>query len=269
MKLQGAVAMVTGASSGIGRATALALARKGARVVLAARNVPALEALAVEIEQLGQAALVCQTDVTRPEEIRMLIGKVLSDWGRIDVLVTSSGQYIRSPIRELTLPLAEQSMRVNFYGAISVALGVLPEMLAQRNGHIVLVSSMDARLALPFDAPYTVAKAALLGFGDTLRKELYGSGVSVTSVLPGRVDTPMIAGMMFHPLSAKISPRAVAQAILRAIERRQPVVVLPPQAGLLSLVSTLSPTLADWIIRLLWLEGREEKPSGRNDKNGI
>lgn len=261
MKWYGAVAVVTGASSGIGRATALALARKGARVVLAARNVPALERLAAEIEQLGQAALVCPTDVTRPEEIHAMIGKALSDWGGIDVLVVSSGQYIRCPIRDLTLSLVEQSLRVNFYGAISAVLEVLPGMLARRSGHIVLVSSMDARLALPLDAPYTAAKSALLGFGDTLRKELHGSGVSVTNVLPGRVDTPMVAGMKFHPLSAKISPGAVAQAILRAIERRQATVVLPPQAWLLSLVNTLSPTLADWIGRLLWLEGREENPS--------
>lgn len=261
MKLRGAVAVVTGASSGIGRATALALAQKGARVVLASRNVPALEALAVEIEQLGQMALVCPTDVTRPEAVHAMVGKVLSDWGRVDVLVVSSGQYIRASIRELTLPLVEQSFRVNFYGAISVVLEVLPGMLARRSGHIVLVSSMDARLALPLDAPYTAAKAALLGFGDTLRKELYGSGVSVTNVLPGRVDTPMVAGMKFHPLSAKISAGAVARAILRAIERKQAMVVLPPQAGLLSLVNTLSPNLADWISRLLWLEGREEKTS--------
>lgn len=261
MKLHDAVAIVTGASSGIGRATALALARKGARVALAARNVPALEALAVEIEQLGQAALVCPTDVTRPEEIHALIGKVLNAWGRVDVLVASSGQYIRCPIRELSLPVVEQSLKVNFYGTVSVVLGVLPEMLARRRGHVVLVSSMDARLALPLDTPYTAAKAALLGFGDTLRKELHGSGVGVTSVLPGRVDTPMIAGLKFHPLSAKISPEMVAQAILRAIERKHPVVVLPPQAGLLWLVNTLSPTLADWVSRLLWLEGREEQPS--------
>ena len=261
MKLHGAVAVVTGASSGIGRATALALARKGARVVLAARNAPALEALAMEIEQLGQSALACPTDVTRPEEIHTMIGKVLSDWGRVDVLVVSSGQYIRCPIRELTLPLVERSFRVNFYGAISVVLEALPGMLARQSGHIVLVSSMDARLALPLDAPYTAAKAALLGFGDTLRKELHGSGVSVTSVLPGRVDTPMVAGMRFHPLSAKISPGTVARAILRAIERKQAVVVLPPRAGLLSLVNILSPALADWIGRLLWLEGREEKSS--------
>lgn len=261
MKLHGAVAVVTGASSGIGRATALALAKKGTRVVLAARNAPALEALAVEIEQLGQVALVCPTDVTRSEEVHTMMDRVLSDWGRVDVLVVSSGQYIRCPIRELTLPLMERSFGVNFYGAVSVVLEALPGMLARRSGHIVLVSSMDARLALPLDAPYTAAKAALLGFGDTLRKELQGSGVSVTNVLPGRVDTPMIAGLRFHPLSAKISPGAVAQAILRAIERKQAVVVLPPQAWLLSLVNTLSPALADWIIRLLWLEGRKEKPS--------
>lgn len=257
MKLSGAVVIVLGASSGIGRATALAMARKGALLALAARNRAALEEVASEVERLGQTAMVCPTDVTCPEQVVSMVDRVLERWGRVDVLVASNGQYIRSPIRTVTLSLLEQSLKVNFYGVVSAVMAVLPHMLARRSGHIVLVSSMDARLALPLDAPYTAAKAALTGFGDTLRKELYGSGVAVTGVLPGRVDTPMIAGLKFHPISAKISAEVVARGIIRAVERGRSEVILPPQAWLLHFVNIFSPGLADWFVRAFRLEGQE------------
>lgn len=95
-------------------------------------------------------------------------------------------------------------------------------MMAQGSGHIVLVTSMDAKKGIPRDAPYVAAKFALAGFGDVLRQELYGSGVAVTTLFPGRVDTPMIEHLKVPWISAKISPEVVARATVRAIVRRQP-----------------------------------------------
>ena len=252
------VAIVTGASSGIGRATALALAERGAVLVLASRNVVALEQLAQQIHTTGRKALVVPTDVTQIDQIERLAQATLSQLGRIDILVANSGQYIRVPISALAISDLERSMAINFYGGAYAVLAVLPAMLERHSGHIVLVSTMNAKKAIPPDAPYAAAKFALSGFGEVLRQEVYGTGLHVTTVFPGRVDTPMIQSLQVPWISAKISPEEVARAIIKAIERRKVEVILPPQAGLLYLLNVLSPGAADWATRVFRLQGWEK-----------
>jgi NADP-dependent 3-hydroxy acid dehydrogenase YdfG len=251
------VAIVTGASSGIGRATALALAGEGAHVALAARNATALHEVAQAVRALGQEALAVPTDVTQRDQVEQLVAETLARWERVDILVANAGAYVRCPVPDLTVAEVERSMAINFYGALYAILAVLPQMLTQKSGHLVLVSSMDAKKGLPPDAPYVAAKFALAGLGEVLRQELYGSGVHVTTVFPGRVDTPMIATLQVPWISAKIPPKAVARAIVRAIHRRQPEVIVPFQARALLYLNTLSPRLGDWIARLFHLEGWE------------
>jgi short-subunit dehydrogenase len=118
---------------------------------------------------------------------------------------------------------------------------------------------MDARKGIPPDAPYVAAKFALSGFGDVLRQELRGTGVSVSIIYPGRVDTPMIENLRVPWISAKIPAEAVARAILRAVRRRQPEVILPAQSKLLVYLNTISPALADWAVRWFHLEGWEDE----------
>jgi short-subunit dehydrogenase len=130
-------------------------------------------------------------------------------------------------------------------------------MRTQGSGHIVLVSSMDGKKGVPPDAPYVVAKFALAGFGDVLRQELHGTGVDVTTVFPGRVDTPLIATLKVPWISAKIPPEAVARAIVTAIRRRQAEVIVPFRARLLLWANALSPRLGDWAVRTFRLEGWE------------
>lgn len=249
------VAIVTGASSGIGRATAVELARNGANTALASRNTTALEEVAQEVRALGREALVITTDVTKREEVECLVEKVTSHWGRIDLVIANAGQYIRTPVTELTVETVERSLQVNFYGALYLVLATMPHLLAQKSGHVVFVSTMDAKLAVPPDAPYIVAKYALSGFADVLRQELHGTGVSVSTIFPGRVDTPMIEDISVPFVSAKIPAEAVARAILRAIDRRQAEVIIPAQARLPYYLKVLSPKLGDWIIRTFRLEG--------------
>ena len=252
-----AVAVVTGASSGIGKATALALAREGARVVLAARRRAPLEQVAEAVAALGGEALVVPTDVSQREQVEHLIDHTLETWGRVDILVANAGIYVRSPIREMRIEDLERSIAVNFYGTVYAVMAVLPHMLEQKSGHIVLVTSMDAKKGIPPDAPYVAAKFAASGFGDVLRQELHGTGVHATVVFPGRVDTPLIENLTVPWISAKIPPEAVARAILKGIRKRSPEVIVPWQARLLVFANTLSPRLADWAVRYFHLEGWE------------
>ncbi|HMA34196.1 MAG TPA: SDR family NAD(P)-dependent oxidoreductase [Chloroflexia bacterium] len=268
-RLQDRVALVTGASSGIGWATAHALAREGARLALVARRAAALEACATAIRARGGAALVLPADVTQPDEVARAVDATLARWGRVDILVTSAGAYIRSPIATMTAATVERSLAVNFYGTLYPVLAVLPHMRAQRRGHLVLVSSMDGKKGLPRDAPYVVAKFAVAGFGDVLRQELHGSGVYATTVFPGRVDTPLIATLRVPWISPKIPATAVARAIIRAIDRRQAEVILPFPARALLYAHTLSPRLADWATRLLHLEGWETPAPGATTQGDL
>lgn len=253
--LEGRVAVVTGASSGIGRATALELARNGARVALAGRRGDLLAQVAVEIERLGGSALAISTDVTSREAVGNLVQSTLDRWGRIDVVIACAGQYIRSPVSELTAEDVSRSLEVNFFGVLHVVLAALPHMLERGSGHIVLMGSLDGRKALPLDAPYVIAKFALSGFGDVARLELARHGVGVTTVYPGRVDTPLVANLRFPFVSPKFPPEKVAKAVLRGIRRDRPEVVVPSYYRVLIVLHTVAPSLTNWAVRRLKLEG--------------
>jgi NADP-dependent 3-hydroxy acid dehydrogenase YdfG len=251
------IAIVTGSSSGIGRVTALALARAGAHVALGARHKAALEDVAQAIRVLGREALVVPTDVTQQEQAERLVAEALARWGHVDIFVANAGQYVRCRVPELTIAHLERAMAVNFYGALYGVLAVLPHMLACKSGHVVLVSSIDGKKGLPIDTPYVATKFALTGVGEVMRQELRGTGVHVTTVFPGRIDTPLLDGMRVPWISPKYSPEMVARAIVRGIRRRQPEVIVPAFYRLFLILSTLSPRLSDWFARVSHLEGWE------------
>ena len=251
----GKVAIVTGASSGIGRAIALDLAREGARLALAARRQAALDELAAQIELLGGEALAAPADVTQPADVTRLIEATIRRFGRIDIVVANAGVYCRGDSTTLPAEAFEQALDVNFMGALRPTLAALPYLLAQRSGHIVLMCSMDGKKGIRSDGPYVAAKYAMAGFGDVLRQDLYGTGVEVSVVFPGRVATPMIESLVVPGISKPISPEAVAGAVLDAIRRRRAEVIIPRRAGLLLLAHLVSPRLSDWAIRTLRLEG--------------
>ncbi len=252
------IAIVTGASVGIGRSTALALARRGAHISLAARRTECLEQVAEEIRSLGREALVVTTDVTDRNQVNHLVDCTIERWGQVDILISNAGGYVRAYIDALTIQHLQRSIEVNFYGGVYAILAVLPHMLERGSGHIVVVTSMDGKIGMPKDAPYASAKFAMTGFAEVLRQELHGRGIFVSNVLPGRVDTPMIQSLKVPWISAKIPPEAVARSILHAIEKRKPEVILPPRAILLYYIHTFSPRLSDWFARLFHFEGWEE-----------
>jgi short-subunit dehydrogenase len=253
------VGIVTGASSGIGRHTALLLARKGVRVVLASRDVSRLEECALEIRGAGGEATVIRTDVADGAQIRTLVREVMAHYGRIDLCVCNAGSYVRGKIKDVTPEDLEASFRVNFFGSAVLIREVLPQMLARGTGHIVAVTSVDGKKGLPLDGPYVAAKSAMTGYMDVLRQELRGSGVGVSTILPGRVDTPMIAHLRVPLISAKINGARVARAVVRAIERNRAEIIIPffgPK--FLVVVSAVSARAGDFLTRLFKLEGEEK-----------
>jgi NAD(P)-dependent dehydrogenase (short-subunit alcohol dehydrogenase family) len=254
-RVRGRVVIVTGASGGIGRATALAFASAGALVVGAARRASALGELGAELERSGSPALMVPTDVTDEASVARLIERTLERFGRLDVLVASAGTYVRAPLATLTTADLDRSLEVNFYGAVRPALAALPHLLAQGHGHLVFVSSLISRKGLPNEAPYAIAKWALTGFADVARQELRPRGIAVTTILPGRVATAFIEGVRFHPISRPIPPAQVAAAIVRAVRRRQAEVMLPRRASAIHYAAAVSPGLADWGVRRFRLEG--------------
>lgn len=205
------VAIITGASSGIGRSVAVAFAERKGRIALAARRSSELEETARLVESGGGSALVVPTDVTLHNQVEGLIAKVIATWGKIDIVVGNAGQYIRGPAVDVTMDDIEGSIEVNFYGTARVVLAALPHMTEKRSGHIVLIGSVDGKKGLPLDTPYASAKFALVGFGDVMRQELRRHGVQVSTVLPGRVDTPFVEEFRFplisKPISSERSPK--------------------------------------------------------------
>jgi NADP-dependent 3-hydroxy acid dehydrogenase YdfG len=255
------VCIITGASSGIGRETARALGREGARLVLAGRRLDPLRSLEEELRAEGIQALAVQTDVAREEDVARLVDLALERWGRIDVVVANAGILLRRRVSETTIEDYERLMNVNFFGVVRLILRVLPLMLEQKSGHLVVVSSVDGKKGLPPEGVYVSSKFALTGFCDILRQELRGTGVRVTTVLPARVDTPMIADLTVPWIAAKIPASTVARGIVRAIRRRRAELVVPfVRPKVLIVGASLWAPLGDWLVRLFKLGGEERTP---------
>ena len=257
-RVRNAVTIITGASSGIGKATAHVFARAGARLVLAARSLENLESLRKELKAYGNEVLIVPTDVTKEADVKRLVDEAVARFGHVDIAICNAGIYIRSAVKDLSLEAIERCMNVNYYGTVHLIRAVLPLMLAQKSGHIVAVTSVDGRKGLPPDGAYVASKFAATGFMDVLRQELRGTGVWASTILPGRVDTPMIARLDVPVASAKISSARVGRAVLRAVRTRRRELVIPcagPKA--LIVLSALWPGLGDWLVRVFKLEGKE------------
>ncbi len=189
MDLRGAVVVVTGASSGIGEATALRFARCGSAVVLAARRVERLEALAERIGSNGARALAVRCDVEEPAEVRALVARTHEAFGRCDVLVNNAGIPGGGPFRGLDAEHIERIVRVNLLGVLLVTKAFLPSMLERGRGHVVNVASLAGRFATPGSSVYGATKHGVVAFSESLYHELRPFGVLVTVVNPWFVST--------------------------------------------------------------------------------
>ena len=186
---QNHVVIVTGASSGIGRALALRLADQGASLALAARSAERLAALAEECIQRGGKAVPVPTDVSEEEQCQELVERTVHEYGQLDMLINNAGIGVASTLEDLPdLHLFRQVMEVNFYGMVHCTYYALPHLKTSR-GRVVNVSSLGGKLAIPYNTSYIASKFAMHGFSDSLRMELAEAGVSVTVVCPYWVVT--------------------------------------------------------------------------------
>ncbi|MEM2910185.1 MAG: SDR family oxidoreductase [Nitrososphaerota archaeon] len=253
------VVVVVGASSGIGKATAEAFSREGARTILSARSADKLESIAKALRSEGFEAYPFPSDVSIRQQAERLIDWVVQTFGTLDILVNSVGIYDIRKVTEADPADIEEVMRTNFFGPVYCTLKALKEMLKKGKGVIVNVSSIEGKKALKHPPGYVCSKFALTGFTDLLRQELYGTGVRVVGVYPGYVNTPLIEKLRLPDSKATkpIPPEQVAVAILDAVEKNKAEVIIPNPTSVkvFLTLSTLSPNIGDWFVRRYNLSG--------------
>ncbi|WP_460676666.1 SDR family oxidoreductase [Hymenobacter coalescens] len=187
MKFHRLVVWVTGASAGIGEALAKAFAREGARLVLSARNEAELHRVAAACAPAE--TLVVPLDLADSAALPAKVQQVLAHYGRLDVLVNNGGVSQRSLALETALDVDRRLMEVNYFGTVALTKAVLPQLVAQRSGRIVTISSLVGKFGTPYRSAYAASKHALHGFFDSLRAELHGTGVGITLICPGFIRT--------------------------------------------------------------------------------
>ena len=189
MDFKDKVVLITGASSGIGKETAIQFAKKGSKVILVARRKQKLEELANDLKKFNVSILVCECDVSDKLQVEKTSKLVLEKYGSIDILINNAGFAIYGSVFDLTTEEIESQMATNYFGMIYFIKNFLPAMLQKKSGHIVNVASVAASFGLPGIASYCASKFAMLGFSEGLKHELKGTGVTVTALCPGPVAT--------------------------------------------------------------------------------
>ncbi len=220
--LDGKYVMITGASSGIGRATAVKVAAAGGVPLLVARNVEKLEEARAEIVAAGGTAYVYAADISDMESVERLIERVLADHRHVDMLVNNAGRSIR---RSISLSYErfhdfERTMQLNYFGAVKLIIGLLPHMRERGSGHIVNISSIGVQTNPPRFSAYVASKAALDAFTRVIASEVIGDGVTFTTIHMPLVRTPMIAPTKMYDAFPAITPDEAADMICEALRSR-------------------------------------------------
>jgi NADP-dependent 3-hydroxy acid dehydrogenase YdfG len=249
------VIIITGASAGIGRETALALGKKGASVALCARRGNLLQEVAEKIEAAGGKSLPVVADVSDSKQIDSLIEQTLNRFQRIDVLINNAASGLLATVEETTPDQMERLWQVNFMSTFYAIRKVLPLMRQQNSGHIITVASMSGRRGAALKSAYCVTKFAQVGFMESLRMELAGSNIHTTLIFPGATDTDFFTAMenpgkrdtrWYGPMQ---KPDQVAEVIVHAIEKPSSEVLSQKIGRLQLMLHATSPAFTDWLVR--------------------
>jgi short-subunit dehydrogenase len=240
------VVLITGASSGIGRALGAELSRRGAAVGLLARRGNLLNDLVNKIDSFGGRALALPADVTNPDAVRGAVAELRNTFGPIDVLVANAGINVNTFVPELCEKKIAELMNVNVMGVINSVSAVLPDMVSRGSGQLVGNSSLAAYRGLPKSAAYCASKAAISSFFEAIRIDLRGSGVDVTIIHPGFVKTQLIANIRRTPYVMELD--FAVNKIVHAIEKRKKRYSFPWQLATMARACKLMPIpMYDWI----------------------
>jgi short-subunit dehydrogenase len=252
--LRGAVVLITGASAGIGRAAALAFAKEGARLVLAARRRDRLEEVAATARALGGQALVSETDVADRRQVESAVSGAVSAFARLDILINNAGIGYSGLLEQTPVEEIETLWAVNMMGTIYATQAAIPQMRKQGGGHIINVASVAGKRGNPGNSVYCATKFAMVGLSEGLRAELLGSGIEVSVICPVGTLTEFreasaARSKRDHPIIGPMqTAEKVAKAIVRCAKRPRPEVIVFPPARLLVLMNALSPRLTDRIM---------------------
>ncbi|WP_329050569.1 SDR family oxidoreductase [Amycolatopsis sp. NBC_01488] len=262
--LAGRTVLITGASSGIGRASALALARKGAKVILVARRVSELDEVRDEITAAGGAAAAYPCDLTDGDAVDALVKDVLGEHGAVDVLVNNAGRSIRRSVALSTERFHdyERTMAINYFGPVRLILGFLPSMAQRRFGHVVNVTTQGLQTDTPRFSAYLAPKAALEEFALVAGRETLSDGVTFTSVRMPLVRTPMIAPTGYRGIPSS-SPERAAALVVKACEERPEILSLP-EGRAAELATLVAPRLARFAAHLAYRAMPESAPEARD-----
>jgi short-subunit dehydrogenase len=253
---KGKVVIITGASSGIGAGVACRLASDGMCLALAARRVDRLKQVAAEVEALGGEALVVPTDVSKRKDIERMLQATLDRWGRVDVLFNNAGVGYDEKLLDTTPEDIHAEIQVNLTAVIECTQVVLPVMLKQGFGHIINTSSLSGLIATPSASIYSATKFGVIGFSDSMRRELRGTAIKVSAFAPGFIPTEfsprlkaIADGDPHAPKLPGVMPVTyVADQIARLIQRPRMHLILPVSWRILVLAAFLFPGLADLLV---------------------
>ena len=263
--LRGKVTVITGAGSGIGRATALAFARKGADLVIADLSEERLNQVAGEIKALGARALTRTVDVSNRVQVDAFAQFVIQERGRVDILHNNAGVNLSGTVAESSIENWEWIFGINFWGVLYGVKAFLPYMIERKFGHIVNTSSMFGLCAPPATPAYNATKFAVAGLGEGLRAEVRKYNIGVTTLCPGIVNTRIVADsrmelkensmvnrdnlIRFYERFA-LSPERVAAAVVKAVRNNKSVVPVGPDAWALWITKRFSQTVNDFVMSL-------------------
>jgi uncharacterized protein len=250
------VVIVTGASSGIGAATARRLAKDGARLALVARRVEQLQEVAAEVKALGGQALTLQTDVRDRQALQGPVRATVREWGRIDVLLNCAGLGRGAHVAQLDPDQVREQIEVNLIAVMECTQAVLPTMIAQRAGHIINVASIAGLIGLPASSVYSATKFGVVGFSEALRREVRRYGIHVTILCPGFVATGFSPELQRAAegradgtrLPGLMQAGYVANHIAGLIRHPRRSSIIPPGWGMLVALARACPWLTDVVL---------------------